>query len=147
MSLCGYAHKYVCVYIYIARKERPRLFKKRLVADVACGSIAKKPAIAPTEEKAVPVAAEPAAPKTKRVVVEPPEGIVPYLNWTPIPPNHEHKVYFKDSTIWVIDSSFMVVQNDRKSYSWHPYNGKDITREDAWKQTLEYLRKIYESVA
>ena len=42
-------------------EERQRFFKKRPAADAACGGIAKKPAIVPTEEKAVPVAAEPAA--------------------------------------------------------------------------------------
>ena len=117
-------------------EEGQRLFKKRLAADVACGGIAKKRAIAPTEEK--------------DIILEPPEGFIPYVNWPPIPPIQGKKLrqtYFKDSTITVGESSFMVVQNDRTSYSWHPYNGKDITREDAWEQTLEYLRKIYESVA
>ena len=76
-------------------EEGQRLFKKRLAADVACGGIAKKGAIAHTEEK--------------DIILEIPEGFIPYVNWPPIPAKNVRKAYFKDSTIWGNASSFRVI--------------------------------------
>ena len=80
----------------------------------------------------MPVAAEPAVPNTKLVIVELPK---------------ECKAYFMDSTIWVSDSSFRVVSSDGRKSPIYPYNEAYKTREEAFVSVLEYFEKLYTSVA
>ena len=114
-------------------EEGQRLFKKRLAADVACGGIAKKRAIAPTEEK--------------DIIIEMPEGFIPYVKWPPIPAKNVRRSYWKCSTINCSGSSFRVVSLDGRNNAWYPYNGTYMTREEAWASVLEYLQKMYAPIA
>ena len=111
-------------------EDRQRLFKKR---HVACGGIAKKCAIAPTEEK--------------DTILEMPEGFIPYVNWPPIPAKNVRRSYWKCSTINCSGSSFRVVSLDGRNNAWYPYNGTYMTREEAWASVLEYLQKMYAPIA
>ena len=95
----------------------------------------------------MPIAAAPAAPKTKRVVVTPPEGFIPYVNWPPIPAKNVRKAFYMDSTNCVSDSAFRVVSSDGRNFAIYSYDEVYITREEAWASVLEYFEMLYASVA
>ena len=115
-------------------------------ANAACGGIIRMPAIVPTEEKAVPVAAKPVT--TDETAMLPEKCIVvmtPVVNWPEIPPKLAFKARFETSMIRcnLQDRMFEVVSRDGKGGVVFCFGKKAQTRRGAWAALLEYLRALY----
>ena len=115
-------------------------------ANAACGGITRMPAIVPTEEKAVPVAAKPVT--TDETAMLPEKCIVvmtPVVNWPEIPPKLAFKARFETSMIRcnLQDRMFEVVSCDGKGDVVFCFDKMGVTRRRAWASLLEYLRALY----